>query len=110
MALLALLALMIGSLAGLVIGRWAVVLPAAAAACATAVVVSPAAGGVAALGAATEAFGWMGRYSDHPVARALRRPGFELQRVAATRDPTPAELEVAEAALAEVLRLEGAPA
>jgi hypothetical protein len=52
MALLALLALMIGSLAGLVIGRWAVVLPAAAAACATAVVVSPAAGGVAALGAA----------------------------------------------------------
>ena len=66
--------------------------------------------GLAALGAATEAFGWMGRHRDHPVSRALRRPGFELQRVAATRDPTPAELEVAEAALAEVLRLEGAPA
>ena len=63
--------------------------------------------GVAALGAATEAFGWMGRHRDHPVARALRRPGFELQRVAATREPTAAELEVAEAALAEVLRLEG---
>jgi len=62
--------------------------------------------GLAALGAATEAFGWMGRHRDHPVSRALRRPGFELQRVAATRDPTPAELDVAEAALAEVLRLE----
>ncbi|HEY7259134.1 MAG TPA: DUF1385 domain-containing protein [Gaiellales bacterium] len=63
--------------------------------------------GLAALGAATEAFGWMGRHRDHPVARALRRPGFELQRVAATREPTPAELEVAETALHEVLRLEG---
>jgi uncharacterized protein YqhQ len=66
--------------------------------------------GLAALGAATEAFGWMGRHHDHPVSRALRRPGFELQRVAATREPTPAELEVAETALAEVLRLEGAAA
>jgi uncharacterized protein YqhQ len=63
--------------------------------------------GVAALGAATEAFGWMGRPREHPVARALRRPGFELQRVAATREPTAAELEVAETALGEVLRLEG---
>lgn len=51
MALLALLALMIGSLTGLVIGRWAAALPAAAAACATAVVVSPEAGAVAALAA-----------------------------------------------------------
>jgi uncharacterized protein YqhQ len=66
--------------------------------------------GLAALGAATEAFGWMGRHRDHPVARALRKPGFELQRVAATREPTPAELEVAETALHEVLRLEGAAA
>jgi uncharacterized protein YqhQ len=64
--------------------------------------------GLAALGAATEAFGWMGRHRDHPVARAMRRPGFELQRVAATREPTAAELEVAETALGEVLRLEGA--
>jgi uncharacterized protein YqhQ len=66
--------------------------------------------GLAALGAAAEAFGWMGRHRDHPVSRALRRPGFELQRVAATREPTPAELEVAETALAEVLRLEGTAA
>jgi uncharacterized protein YqhQ len=64
--------------------------------------------GVAAIGVATEAFGWMTRHSNHVVARALRRPGYELQRVAATREPTADELAVAEAALDEVLRLEGA--
>jgi uncharacterized protein YqhQ len=65
--------------------------------------------GLAAIGVATEAFGWMTRHSDHVVSRALRRPGYELQRVAATREPTADELAVAEAALDEVLRLEGAP-
>lgn len=65
------------------------------------------AAGLAAMGAATEAFGWMNRNRDHPLSRALRRPGYELQRVAATREPTDAELEVAQAALREVLRLEG---
>jgi uncharacterized protein YqhQ len=64
--------------------------------------------GVAAIGVATEAFGWMTRHSENLVARALRRPGYELQRVAATREPTADELAVAEAALDEVLRLEGA--
>ena len=64
--------------------------------------------GVAAIGAATELFGWMTRHHDNPVSRALRRPGYELQRVAATREPTEQELEVAQAALNEVLRLEGA--
>jgi len=63
---------------------------------------------LAAIGVATEVFGWMTRHADSPVSRALRRPGFELQRVAATREPTPEELEVAQAALDEVLRLEGA--
>jgi uncharacterized protein YqhQ len=57
---------------------------------------------------ATEAFGWMTRHSDNVAARALRWPGYELQRVAATREPTGDELAVAEAALDEVLRLEGA--
>ena len=64
--------------------------------------------GLAAIGVATEAFGWMTRHPDHVVARALRRPGYELQRLAATREPTADELAVAEAALDEVLRLEGA--
>jgi uncharacterized protein YqhQ len=64
---------------------------------------------VAAMGAATEAFGWMNRHRESPLARAMQRPGYELQRVAATREPTAAELEVAQAALDEVLRLEGVP-
>lgn len=64
--------------------------------------------GLAAVGVATEAFAWMARNRDHPLARLMQRPGFQLQRVAATREPTPEELEVAHAALAEVLRLEGA--
>ena len=63
---------------------------------------------LAAIGVATELFGWMTRHAQSPVSRALRRPGFELQRIAATREPTPEELEVAQAALHEVLRLEGA--
>ncbi len=63
---------------------------------------------LAAIGVATEVFGWMTRHADSPVSRALRRPGFELQRVAATREPTPDELAVAQAALDAVLRLEGA--
>ncbi|MGN6378809.1 MAG: DUF1385 domain-containing protein [Gaiellales bacterium] len=66
--------------------------------------------GVAAVGVATEAFAWMTRNRSHPVARALASPGYQLQRVAATREPTPDELEVARAALGEVLRLEGSTA
>jgi uncharacterized protein YqhQ len=64
--------------------------------------------GLAAVGIATEAFGWMTRHADSRISRLMRRPGYELQRVAATREPTRDELEVAEAALGEVLRLEGA--
>jgi uncharacterized protein YqhQ len=40
----------------------------------------------------------------------LRRPGFEIQRVIGTREPTPEQLEVGTAALAEILRVEGAEA
>ncbi|HEY3763559.1 MAG TPA: DUF1385 domain-containing protein [Gaiellales bacterium] len=65
---------------------------------------------LASMGAATEAFAWMTRHRDHPIAKAMQRPGYELQRVAATREPSAEELEVAETALHEVLRLEGAPA
>ena len=64
--------------------------------------------GLAAVGVATEVFAWMSRHSETALSRALRWPGYELQRVAATREPTDQELEVAEAALDEVLRLEGA--
>jgi uncharacterized protein YqhQ len=37
----------------------------------------------------------------------LRRPGFEIQRVVGTREPTGEQLEVGRAALAEILRVEG---
>ncbi|HZQ66333.1 MAG TPA: DUF1385 domain-containing protein [Gaiellaceae bacterium] len=61
---------------------------------------------VGALAAATEVFSWMVRHPEHPVARALARPGHELQQRVATADPDPAQLEVAEAALQACLALE----
>jgi uncharacterized protein YqhQ len=63
---------------------------------------------VGALAAATEIFGWMVRHPDHPVARALARPGQELQERVATTEPTAAQVEVAEAALRACLELEDA--
>ena len=59
-----------------------------------------------ALAASTEIFGWMVRNPDSRVARALAKPGHELQHRLATAEPTPAQVEVAEAALAACLALE----
>jgi uncharacterized protein YqhQ len=59
-----------------------------------------------AIGVATELFSWMVRHPDHGLARALAKPGHELQHRLATKDPTPEQLEVAEAALAACLELE----
>lgn len=64
------------------------------------------AGSVGAVGAAVEVFGWMTRHPGHPLAKALARPGHELQHRIATAEPSPAQLEVAEAALAACLELE----
>lgn len=61
---------------------------------------------VGGLAAATELFSWMVRNPEHPVARALARPGHELQHRLATVDPDPDQLEVAEAALHACLELE----
>jgi len=66
--------------------------------------------GIGALAASTEIFGWMLRHPDAAVSRALAKPGHELQHRLATSDPTPEQLEVARAALAECLRLEHAAA
>ncbi|MEA2359491.1 MAG: hypothetical protein QOI62_2751 [Solirubrobacteraceae bacterium] len=63
---------------------------------------------LASLGAAVEVFAWSERHSATAAARALRRPGHELQRVLGTREPTEEQLEVGRAALAEILRAEGA--
>jgi uncharacterized protein YqhQ len=65
-----------------------------------------AAGAVGAIGAAVEVFAWMTKHPGHPLAKALARPGHELQHRLATAEPSPAQLEVAEAALAACLELE----
>lgn len=64
--------------------------------------------GFGALAASTEIFGWMVRHPDAAVSRALATPGHELQHRLATSTPTKEQLEVAEAALRECLRLEHA--
>jgi uncharacterized protein YqhQ len=63
-------------------------------------------GSLGAVAASTELFGWMVRNPDRKLARALARPGHELQHRFATAEPTPAQLEVAEAALKACLDLE----
>ena len=65
-------------------------------------------GTVGALGAAVEVFGWMSRNPDRRLARALARPGTELQRRVSTSEPSEAQLEVAEAALRACLDAERA--
>jgi uncharacterized protein YqhQ len=67
-----------------------------------------AAGALGALAASTEIFGWMTRNPAHPLARALARPGHELQHRVGTDEPSPQQLEVAEAALRACLELEHA--
>jgi uncharacterized protein YqhQ len=65
-----------------------------------------AAGALGAVAASVELFGWMTRHPDSRLARALARPGHELQHRFGTREPSPEQLEVAEAALAACLELE----
>jgi uncharacterized protein YqhQ len=60
------------------------------------------------LAVSTEVFGWMVRNPGHPVARALAKPGHELQHHVGTDEPSPEQLEVAEAALRACLELEEA--
>ena len=64
---------------------------------------------VASTAAAVEVFAWCERHAGSPLARALRRPGFELQRAVGTREPDERQLEVGRAALAEILRVEPPP-
>jgi uncharacterized protein YqhQ len=64
--------------------------------------------GLASVGAAMELFSWMARHQDNPVARTLSRPGIELQRAFTTSEPSADQLDVADSALKELLRLEDA--
>jgi uncharacterized protein YqhQ len=70
---------------------------------------TPLAGGVMSLTAtavAVEVFAWSERHAGTPVARALKRPGYELQRAFGTREPDEHQLDVGRAALDEILRVE----
>ncbi len=70
----------------------------------------PAAEAIVGLGSiafAVEVFAWSERHSDTSLARLLRRPGHEIQRLVGTREPSPEQLEVGRAALDEILRAEG---
>ena len=73
----------------------------------------PLAGGAVALAstaAAVEVFAWTERHAESPLARALKRPGYEIQRLIGTREPDERQLEVGTAALAEILRVEASEA
>jgi uncharacterized protein YqhQ len=69
----------------------------------------PVAGGAVAIAStavAVEVFAWCERNSETRLAQALRKPGFEIQRLIGTREPDERQLEVGRAALAEILRVE----
>jgi uncharacterized protein YqhQ len=63
--------------------------------------------GLGSAAVAVEMFVWGERHPDSVLTRLMRRPGFEIQRVVGTREPTEEQLEVGRAALAEILRVEG---
>ena len=68
--------------------------------------VARAAVGVASASLAAEMFAWSERNPGTAAARAFHRPGHEIQRLIATKEPTPEQLEVGVAALREILRVE----
>lgn len=65
-----------------------------------------AAAATAAAGAAVELFAFAERNPESVVGRAVHGPGYEIQRLVSTREPTADQLEVGKAALNEVLRAE----
>lgn len=62
--------------------------------------------GVASASLAAEMFAWSERNPETTAARAFHRPGHEIQRLIATKEPTPEQLEVGVSALREILRVE----
>jgi len=68
--------------------------------------VARAAVGVGSASVAAEMFAWSERNPASAAARAFHRPGHEIQRLIATKEPTPEQLEVSVSALREILRVE----
>ena len=65
---------------------------------------------IGAAGVSVEIFAWMNRHPERRLARALARPGYELQHRIATAEPSEEQLEVARAALGACLAAEAAAA
>ena len=63
-------------------------------------------GTAGAIGGSVEVFSWVARNPEHPLARMLARPGFELQRHLSTAEPSEEQLAVANAARDACLALE----
>jgi uncharacterized protein YqhQ len=61
---------------------------------------------LAGVGGAVETFAFAERNPDSPLGKAVHVPGYEIQRLVSTREPTPEQMEVGIAALNEILRLE----
>jgi uncharacterized protein YqhQ len=59
-----------------------------------------------AIGGSVEVFAWVARNPRHPLARALAKPGFEIQRRLSTAEPSGDQLEVANTARDACLALE----
>jgi hypothetical protein len=55
---------------------------------------------------AVEVFAYAERHDGSTASRLLRRPGYEIQRIVGTREPSDDQLEVGAAALDEILRVE----
>src|ERR687897_3752101 len=62
--------------------------------------------GLGSAAVAVEVFAWSERHADSVLARLLRKPGHEIQRMVGTREPTAEQLAVGQAALDEILRME----
>jgi uncharacterized protein YqhQ len=69
--------------------------------------ISRAAVGLGGASIAVEMFAWSDRHHGDPLAEAFHTPGREIQRRLATKEPTAEQLEVGQAAMAEILRVEG---
>jgi uncharacterized protein YqhQ len=65
---------------------------------------------LAATGAAVEVFAYAERNPEAALSRAVHGTGYEIQRLISTREPTPEQLAVGEAAVRELLRVEAPPA
>ena len=65
---------------------------------------------LAATGAAVEVFAFSERKPEARLSRAVHETGYEIQRLVSTREPTPEQLAVGEAAVRELLRVEPQPA